>query len=174
LFGLLSAGATCGGESTTDPEREAKRPRRPDAADADCSCGAADACYAAGYARLYGEDPDAKSGAAPCFRKACEQGNADACRGLAGMFDFGQGLSHDARRAREFWARAATLHRTQCDGGGMRDCFELGLLMFRGQGMAQDQADAARLFRLACDGGNANGCVELKLVCQADGFPACF
>jgi hypothetical protein len=101
-------------------------------------------------------------------------GHADACRGLAGMFEFGQGIAMDARRAQQFWASAVKLHRERCDDGGVRDCFELGILMFRGQGITQDRADATRLFRRACDAGNANGCVELKLVCTGAEYPACF
>jgi TPR repeat protein len=165
----------CGKKKTEDPS-EASR-HKPDAADGSCSpsCSSADACYAAGYDHLYGEEEGGgQAAAAPCFRQACELGHADACRGLAGMFDFGQGLDPNPDRAGEFWARAAQLHKTGCDDGGMRDCFELGILMFRGQGIAQDQAAAASLYKQACDGGNANGCVELKLICAGGSFPACF
>jgi TPR repeat protein len=165
----------CGKKKTEDPSATTQR-HKPDAADETCTpgCGSADACYANGYGHLYASEGADQVKAAPCFRKACELGHADACRGLAGMFDFGQGLDRNPRRASEFWARAVKLHRTGCDGGGMRDCFELGILMFRGQGIAQDQPEAARLYRQACDGGNANGCVELKLICTGTAYPACF
>jgi len=165
----------CGKKKTEDPAEGAGR-HKPDVADGSCnpSCSSADGCYAAGYDHLYGEGDAQQANAAPCFRQACELGHADACRGLAGMFDFGQGLERNASRAGEFWAKAAQLHQTGCDEGGMRDCFELGILMFRGQGIAQDQSQAAYLYKQACEGGNANGCVELKLVCGGGSFPACY
>lgn len=166
----------CGKKKTEDPSETSAR-HKADAADGSCqpSCSSADACYAAGYEHLYGEGAgDDKSGAAPCFRQACEMGHADACRGLAGMFDFGQGLDPNAARAGEFWAKAGKLHQSGCDEGDMRDCFELGILMFRGQGVSQDQAQATYLYKQACEGGNANGCVELKLVCGSGSFPACY
>ncbi len=173
IFGLPA----CGKKKTEDPTETSRR-RKPDAADAACSpsCSSASQCYANAYELMYGEAGGGdQAGAAPCFRQSCELGNADACRGLAGMFDFGQGLQRDSKRAGEFWARAANLHRGGCDEGGMRDCFELGILMFRGQGVTQDQAEAAQLYRRACEGGNANGCVELKLVCTGStAYPACF
>lgn len=177
LLATALSPAGCKKKETEDPI-EANKRHKPDAADAECSgsCNDANSCYASGYKHLYPDGGDGnEEGAAPCFRRACELGNADACRGLAGMFDFGNTLGPNEKRAAEFWARAVKLHRDRCDGGEMRDCFELGILMFRGQGIAKDEPEATKLYKQACNGGNANGCVELKLVCTGNtAYPACF
>jgi hypothetical protein len=171
LLGVVS----CDKKKTEDPSVDPKG-HKSDVADAECSCSGADGCYASGYEQLYGDgaSDNSAAAAAPCFRKSCDMGNADACRGLAGMFDFGQGIEPNRARATQFWAKAVKLHETGCEGGGLRDCFELGILMYRGQGISEDRAEATRLYRQACDGGNANGCVELKMVCGGVSYPACF
>ena len=74
---------------------------------------------------------------------------------------FDQGLS--AYRGKHF-SQAAELYRKACDGGERKGCHDLGLMYYRGEGMAKDLNRAAGLFKRACDAGGSGGCQDLGLM----------
>jgi TPR repeat protein len=71
------------------------------------------------------------------------------------------GLS--AYRRKEF-SQAAELYRKACDGGERKGCHDLGLMYYRGEGVAKDLDRAADLFKRACDAGGSGGCQDLGLM----------
>jgi len=72
-----------------------------------------------------------------------------------------QGLS--AYRRKQF-SQAAELYRKACDGGERKGCHDLGLMYYRGEGVAKDLNRAADLFKRACDAGGSGGCQDLGLM----------
>jgi len=74
---------------------------------------------------------------------------------------FDKGLS--AYRGKQF-SQAAELYRKACDGGERKGCHDLGLMYYRGEGMAKDLNRAADLFKRACDAGGFGGCQDLGLM----------
>jgi TIR domain/Sel1 repeat len=82
---------------------------------------------------------------------------------------FDQGLS--AYRGKEF-LQAAELYRRACDGGERKGCHDLGLMYYRGDGVAQDLNHAADFFKRACDAGGPAGCLDLGLMyLRGEGVP---
>jgi TPR repeat protein len=60
------------------------------------------------------------------------------------------------------YEKAARLERTQCDGGNMESCCQLGEQYAAGwKGTPWDERQAAALFERACNGNSANGCQQL-------------
>jgi TPR repeat protein len=82
---------------------------------------------------------------------------------------FDQGLS--AYRGKQF-SQAAELYRRACDGGERKGCHDLGLMYFKGEGVAKDQNRAAGLFKRACDAGGTGGCLDLgEMYSRGEGVP---
>ena len=80
------------------------------------------------------------------YRKAADQGNADAQFSLGYMYDNGQGVPQD-------YAEAARWYRKAADQGDADAQFNLGYMYDKGQGVPQDYAEAARWYRKAADQG---------------------
>jgi TPR repeat protein len=59
---------------------------------------------------------------------------------------------------------AADLNRKACDGGERQGCNNLGLMYYRGEGVAKDLNRAADLYKRACDAGGPGGCLNLGLM----------
>ena len=59
---------------------------------------------------------------------------------------------------------AADLNRKACDGGERQGCNNLGLMYYRGEGVAKDLNRAADLYKRACDAGGSGGCLNLGLM----------
>jgi TPR repeat protein len=82
---------------------------------------------------------------------------------------FDQGLS--AYRGKQF-SQAAELYRKACDGGERKGCHDLGLMYFKGEGVAKDLNRAAGLFKRACDEGGTGGCLDLgEMYSRGEGVP---
>jgi TPR repeat protein len=82
---------------------------------------------------------------------------------------FDQGLS--AYRDKQF-SQAAELYRRACDGGERKGCHDLGLMYYRGEGVAKDLNRAAGLYKRACDAGGTGGCLDLGLMyLRGEGVP---
>jgi len=95
------------------------------------------------------------AGAALEFADGCEKDEADACNYLAWMYDEGEGVTKDRRRALGLYSKA-------CSGGSGLACSMLGALYSTGEGVAKDSARAAGFFTRACDLGEAMvGCNNL-------------
>lgn len=59
---------------------------------------------------------------------------------------------------------AADLNRKACDSGERQGCNNLGLMYYRGEGVAKDLNRAAELYKRACDAGGTGGCLNLGLM----------
>jgi TPR repeat protein len=59
---------------------------------------------------------------------------------------------------------AADLNRKACDSGERQGCNNLGLMYYRGEGVAKDLNRAADLYKRACDAGGSGGCLNLGLM----------
>jgi TPR repeat protein len=82
---------------------------------------------------------------------------------------FDQGLS--AYRGKQF-SQAAELYRRACDGGERKGCHDLGLMYFKGEGVAKDLNRADELFKRACDEGGTGGCLDLgEMYSRGEGVP---
>jgi class 3 adenylate cyclase len=70
------------------------------------------------------------------------------------------------------FSQAAELYRRSCDAGERRGCHDLGLMYYRGEGVAKDLHRAADLYKRACDAGGTGGCLDLGLMyLRGDGVP---
>src|SRR5260370_32716914 len=84
----------------------------------------------------------------------CKKANYASCDSLGLMYEDGDGVAKDAKRAEELYRRA-------CDGGHANGCTNLGVLYQNGNGVVKDGARAAKLYQRACDGGSFMGCSNL-------------
>lgn len=65
--------------------------------------------------------------------------------------------------SRNDFATAIRQFTVACDARFGNGCYNLGVMVRDGEGIASDKARAATLFAAACKGGNANGCYNLGL-----------
>ena len=86
--------------------------------------------------------PQDYAAAVSWYRKAADQGNADAQYNLGVMYDQGQGVPQD-------YAAAVSWFRKAADQGYAHAQFNLGLMYDEGQGVPQDYAQAHMWFNLA-------------------------
>ncbi len=82
------------------------------------------------------------------FRKAADQGEADAQFNLGVMYENGQGVAQD-------YAQAVAWYRKAADQGEASAQFNLGEMYRNGRGVPQDDAQAVAWYRKAADQGNA-------------------
>jgi len=83
------------------------------------------------------------------YRKAAEQGDADAQDTLGDLYSSGQGVRRD-------YAQAALWYRRAAEQGNADAQDSLGDLYHRGQGVPQDDAQAATWFHKAAEQGDAD------------------
>jgi len=88
------------------------------------------------------------------LERACEDGEALACRKLGSMYENGEEVVKDD-------ARAARYFRMACDGDNALGCFRLGLMYDLGNGLKRDRVRAIKLYVKACDGGEKFACFNL-------------
>ena len=112
-----------------------------------CSGGAQSACAGVGVI-AYGKKDYATALAR--FQTACDAGNARGCQTLGTLYQNGEGVATDPKRAFDLFARA-------CSGGDPNGCFDEGWTYVK-DAVASSAQLAAPLFRQACDGGVAEGC----------------
>ena len=86
--------------------------------------------------------------AAEWYRKAAEQGDADAQLMLGVMYELGQGVPQDYAQAAEWYRRAA-------EQGSATAQIPLGHMYRHGRGVPQDYAKAVEWYRKAAEQGNA-------------------
>lgn len=127
------------------------------------------------------------------YQPSCEGGNDGSCSNLGYLYEHGQGVTQDYKRAAQFYQkacddgaafgcsnlanlytngqgvaqeyeRAAQLYKKACDGSAAVGCSNLGYLYEHGQGVAQDYNHAAQFYQKACDGGYASACADSKRV----------
>ena len=85
--------------------------------------------------------------AAEWFRKAAEQGDADAQFSLGAMLVGGRGVEKDEGEAAEWFRKAAEQGHAKAQG-------RLGVMLAGGQGVEKDEREAAEWYRKAADQGN--------------------
>ena len=75
------------------------------------------------------------------------------------MYDNGQGVRQDYKKAIEWWEKAAKQ-------GYANAQFNLGAVYGNGEGVRQDYKKAKEWFGKACDGGYQKGCDNYKILNQ--------
>jgi hypothetical protein len=100
---------------------------------------------------------DEHAGEVGRYRRACDDGSAEACGYLGFMYDNGFGVPSDIALAVDLCERA-------CADGAAYGCAYLGYLHRLGRGVPQDDARAATLFRRACDDDDLDGCMGLAIM----------
>ena len=93
------------------------------------------------------------------FRKAAEQGNAEAQVYLGFMYQNGRGVKRDDREAVRW-------HRKAAEQGEARAQFNLGFMYQNGRGVKRDDREALRWYRKAAEQGNAEAQVYLGFMYQ--------
>jgi hypothetical protein len=99
--------------------------------------------------------PQDKSEAAKWYRRAAEQGNADAQRALGFCYDNGEGVTQDKVAAVKWYRKAAD------QGDAVAQC-NLGVCYESGEGIPQDKAEAAKWYLKAADQGDTQAQNNLK------------
>ena len=99
------------------------------------------------------------------FRKAADQGNADAQNVLGLMYDNGQGVPQD-------YVEAVTWFRKAADQGVADAQFNLGIVYGSGRGVKQGYAEAVTWYRKAAEQGHVMAQVNLGFMCaNGQGVP---
>jgi hypothetical protein len=91
------------------------------------------------------------------YRKAADQGYAEAQTNLGFMYANGHGVPQDYAEAAKWYCKAA-------DQGNVSDQYNLGYMYSKGEGVPQDYAEAAKWYRKAADQGNADAQYNLGLM----------
>ena len=76
---------------------------------------------------------------------------------LGCMYDTGEGVRQDYRKAREWYTKAAVQGHASAQ-------FYLGLIYAKGQGVRQNKALAREWFGKACENGLQQGCDGYRLL----------
>jgi TPR repeat protein len=99
------------------------------------------------------------------FRKAAEQGFADAQYRLGWMYEHGKGVPRDYKKAVRWYREAEKQNHAYAQ-------FHLGLMYAFGQGVTQDYKEAAKLYRKAAEQGNADAQGRLGYIYKiGEGIP---
>ncbi len=88
------------------------------------------------------------------YNKACSGGYANACSGLASMYNAGKGVKKNERKALKFNQKA-------CVGGDVVSCHMVGLEYTFGILLKKDNKKAVKLFKKVCKDGYVMGCSAL-------------
>ena len=54
--------------------------------------------------------------------------------------------------------------KAACDGGEVKGCHNLAVMLDHGEGGERDKAEARRLYRQACEGGHMKGCANYAVM----------
>jgi TPR repeat protein len=88
------------------------------------------------------------------LEESCQEGDTDACLGLASMLLDGVGGPRDAKRA-------LGIYKTACDQQDQRGCSSLGLAYLEGRGTKKDPAKAEKYLVESCNSNSAYACGAL-------------
>ena len=95
-----------------------------------------------------------------CYRKAAEQGFAEAQYNLGVMYANGQGVRQDYTQAVQWYRKAA-------EQGLAEAQYNLGVMYAKGEGVRQNYKIAKGWFGKACDNGLQQGCKAYRVLNQA-------
>ena len=106
--------------------------------------------------------------AAIWWRKAAEQGYAEAQNNLGRLYEEGEGIEHD-------YAGAAYWYRKAAEQNHVTSQFNLAVMYELGHGVPQDLAQAATWYRKAAEQGYAPAQLNLAVMCElGQGMPQDF
>ena len=91
------------------------------------------------------------------YRKAAEQGVADAQLNLGACYYNGEGVTKDLVEAVKWYRKAA-------EQGDAKAQFNLGVCYANGQGVAEDKAEAVKWYRKAAEQGDADAIHLLRIL----------
>jgi TPR repeat protein len=118
-----------------------------------------------GRVKARGGVPEEVPQSAEWYRKAAEQGDADAQFNLGNMYTQGDGVPKDLAEAVKWYQKAA-------EQGSAKAQFNLGLRHAFGEGVPKDSAEAVKWYRKAAEQGDAKA--QFNLGCMygnGDGVP---
>jgi len=104
-----------------------------------------------GQPRVTKDEDEAVKG----YRKAADQGDAEAQNNLGVCYATGQGVAKDAAEAVKWYRKAA-------DQGLAAAQYNLGVCYENGQGVPKDESEAVKWYRMASDQGNNFTACALK------------
>lgn len=78
------------------------------------------------------------------FEKNCEDGDVFSCGLIGSMYQWGDGVKHDALKAVEYYEKG-------CKDGGGYSCLMLGGMYEQGLGLNPNTSQALKFLGLACD-----------------------
>jgi TPR repeat protein len=100
-----------------------------------------------------------------CWRKAAQQGNAEAQNNLGQVYESGNGIEQDYSQAAHWYRKAAAR-------GHVTSLFNLGVMYELGHGVPQDLVQAAALYQRAADRGYAPAQFNLGIMYElGEGVP---
>ena len=109
----------------------------------------------AGYRRAVNHFTYAAQQAAASFEQAAKQGNADAQYQLGFMYETGQGVEQDYRRAAQWYEKAAAQGHAQAQ-------YQLGCLYREGLGVEENYEEAEKWWQRAAAQGIAQARRQLE------------
>ena len=115
-------------------------------------------------ATMYGcnKAPTPEERAVKWYRKAAEQGYAQAQFDLGCCYAAGLGVAEDEAESVKWWRKAA-------EQGNVTAQFILGVCYDNGEGVAQDKAEAVKWYRKAAEQGHEKAKAALKRLEQRGG-----
>ncbi len=96
------------------------------------------------------------------WRKAAEQGDAEAQYNLGLCYEDGEGVTRDLCEAAKWWRKAAEQGYAQAQ-------FDLGCCYAAGLGVAEDEAESVKWYRKAAEQGHEKAKAALKKLEQRGG-----
>lgn len=85
------------------------------------------------------------------FETACNEGSGAECSYVGGMYEKGNGVKTDMKKARIYYTKA-------CDDNDIFSCNALALFYQDGIAVKKDLHKAKELYKKICDNGNAMAC----------------
>ncbi|MFL2666939.1 MAG: tetratricopeptide repeat protein [Burkholderiales bacterium] len=89
------------------------------------------------------------------YKKSCEGGDIFSCGLLGSMYQWGDGVGHDALKAIYFYEKG-------CYGGGGYSCLMLGGMYGEGLGVKPSTKNALKFLDLACELEITDGCAKSR------------
>jgi TPR repeat protein len=168
-----SAGATTRGKSDEDPQASIAYPdprnrwKRAEAGDAQAQFEVAEIHQERARNNSSGHLPDYPGGpseresdhrqAATWYRKAADQGHAQAQLKLAECYEIGLGVGEDSREAAAWYRKAFAWYRKAAAQNDADAQYNLGERYATGRGVAKNEREAVAWYRKAAEQGYARG-----------------
>ncbi len=89
------------------------------------------------------------------YKESCEGGDVFSCGLLGSMYQWGDGVGHDALQAVSFYEKG-------CYGGGGYSCLMLGGMYGEGLGVQPNTNKALKFLDIACELKIESGCLKSK------------